>query len=240
MKSRVSRTAFVLSIVLMLSGAAICEPCDTPREPWMDSLKSSGIKSADVAVDFDLFPDGHLVLHIKDIQYHNDYVMDGFTKVKMDRQQLSEALENQLRDAATKAMQQPLRNELTNKNVTQGRGDFWYPLYDEPCHPATFFEAHVFGPTPLTIRPAGKRLAVISDVAATRTFSGKAQTRVHIRADDGWFYTCGRSGTATLPFRNGENVAIAESNGYVTIESLEPKAHSIRLKMMQKTSFGYL
>jgi hypothetical protein len=224
----------------MLSGAAICEPRDTPREPWMDSLKSGGIKSVGVAVDFDLFPDGHLVLHIKDIQYHNDYLMTGRSRVKRDRRELPEALENQLRDAATKAMQQQLRNELTNKNVTQGRGDFWYPLYDEPCHPAMFFEPHVFGPSPLTIRPAGKRLAVISDVAATRTFSGKAQTRVHIRADDGWFYTCGRSGSATLPFRKGENVGIAESNGYLTIESLEPNGHSIRLRMVQKTSFGYL
>ena len=240
MKSRVSRTALVLGIVLTLSGAAICGLCDTPPEPWMDSLKSSGIKSVRVAVDFDLFPDGHLVLHIKDIQYHNDYVMDGSTKVKMDRQQLPEALENQLRDAATKAMQQPLRNTLTNRHVTQGRDEFWYPLYDEPCRSATFFEPHVFGPTPLAIRPAGKRLAVISDVATTRTFSGKAQTKVHIVADDRWMYTCRRSGSVTVPFRKGENVGVAESNGYLTIESLEPNAHSIRLKMVQKNRFGYM
>ncbi len=206
----------------------------------MDSLKSSGIKSVSVAVDFDLFPDGHLVLHIKDIQYHNDYVIDGYTRVNRDRQQLPEALENQLRDAATKAMEQPLRNELTNQHVTQGRGEFWYPLYDEPCRSATFFEPHVFGPTPLAIRPSGKRLAVISDVAATRTFSGKAQTKVHIVADDRWMYTCRRSGSVTVPFRKGENVGVAESNGYLTIESLEPNAHSIRLKMVQKNRFGYM
>src|SRR5258706_2897375 len=132
--TQVASTApFVLGIALMLSGAAICEPCDTHREPWMDSLKSSGIKSVGVAVDFDLFPDGHLVLHIKDIQYHNDYVMNGYSRVEMDRQQLPEALENQLRDAGTRAMQQPLRNALTNRHVRQGRGEFWYPLYDEPC-----------------------------------------------------------------------------------------------------------
>jgi hypothetical protein len=121
MKSRVSRTAFVLGIVLVLLGAAICEPCDAPREPWMDSLKSSGIKSVGVAVDFDLFPDGHLVLHIKDIQYHNDYVMNGHSKVKRDRQQLPEASENQLRDAATKAMQQPLTSTV----------DSWIPAIIE-------------------------------------------------------------------------------------------------------------
>jgi len=240
MESRVSRTTFVLGIVLMLSAAAICEPCDTPRAPWMDSLKSSGIKSVAVAVDFDLFPDGHLALRIKDIQYYNDYLLNGYSKVKSDRQQLPETLESQLRDAATKAMQQPLRNELTKNHVTQGRGDFSYPLYDDPCRDATFFEPHIFGPTPLAIRPAGKRLAVISDVAATRTFSGKAQTRVHISTDDGWVYVCRRSGNGTSPFRKGKNVVVVESNGYLTIESLEPNAHRIRLKMAQKTRFYHL
>jgi hypothetical protein len=82
MKSRVSRTTFALGIVLMLSAAAICEPCNTPREPWMDSLKSSGIKSVGVAVDFDLFPDGHLALRVKDIRYYNGYVMTNYSKVK--------------------------------------------------------------------------------------------------------------------------------------------------------------
>ena len=191
-------------------------------------------------MDFDLFPDGHLVVHTKDIQYYNEYVMNGYSKVKKDRQQLPEALENQLREAATTAMQQPLRNELTEKHVTQGRGEFWYPLYDDPCQAAIHSEPHVFGPTPLAIRPAGKRLAVISDVAAIRTFSGKAQTQVNIATDDGWLYTCRRSGNATLPFRKGENVGVAESNGDLTIEPLEPNAHSIRLKMVQKTRLGYL
>jgi hypothetical protein len=137
-------------------------------------------------------------------------------------------------------MQQPLRNELTKNHVTQGRGDFSYPLYDDPCRDAGFFEPHIFGPTPLAIRPAGKRLAVISDVAATRTFSGKAQTRVHISTDDGWVYICRRSGNSTLPLRKGENVVVVESNGYLTIESLEPKAQRIKLKMAEKTRFFYL
>jgi hypothetical protein len=240
MQSRASRTTFALGIVLVLSAAATCEPCDTPRVPWMDSLKSSGIKSAGVAVDFDLFPDGHLALRIKDIQYYNDYVMNSYSKVRSDRQQLPEAWESQLREGATKAMEQPLRKELAEKHVTQGRGDFSYPLYDDPCQHATFFGLHIFGPTPLAIRPAGKRLAVISDVAATSTFSGKAQTRVHISTDDGWVYICRRSGNGTLPFHQGENVVVVESNEYLTIESLEPNAHRIRLKMAQKTRFFYL
>ena len=224
----------------MLSGVSICEPCDTPRAPWMDSLKSSGIKSVNVTVDFDLFPDGHLVLQIKDIQYFNDYVMNGYSEAKRDRQLLTKALENQLRDAATQAMQQPLRNELSGRHVTQGRGEFRYPLYDDPCYAATFFEPRVFGPTPIAIRPDGKRLAVITDIAATKTFSGKAKTMVHIATDDGWMYVCGGSGTLTLPFHKGENVGVAESNGSLTIESLEPNAHSIRLRTVDKTRLHYL
>ena len=144
------------------------------------------------------------------------------------------------RGAATTKMQQPLRNELTENHVTQGRGEFWYPLYDAPCQRAIYFEPHVFGPTPLAIRPAGKRLAVISDIAAVRTLSGKAQTQVNIATDDRWLYTCQRIGSATLPFRKGENLGVAESNGYLTIEALEPKARSIRLKIVQKARFGYL
>src|SRR5215470_14576401 len=121
MKSRISTYfASVLGIVFMLSGAAVCALCDTPRELWMDPLKSSAIKVVVVTVDFDLFPDGHLALHIKDIQYYNDYAMSGFSNVKRDRLKLPEILEHQLRDAATKAMQQPLRNELKEKQVTQG------------------------------------------------------------------------------------------------------------------------
>jgi len=52
--------------------------------------------------------------------------------------------------------------------------------------------------------------------------------------------TCRRSGSATLPFSKGENVGVAESNGDLTIEPLAPNAHSIRLKMVQKTRLGYL
>jgi len=240
MKSRVSRTTFVLGIVLILSAAAICEPCDTPRVPWMDSLKSRGIKGVGVAVDFDLFPDGHLALHIKDIRYYNDYAMNNYSRITSDRRALPEAVETQIRDAATKAMQQPLRDELTKNHLTQGRGDFWYPLYEDPCRNATFSEPRIFGPTPLALRPAGKRLAVVSDLAATRTFSGKEQERVHISTDDGWTYICRRFGHGTLPFRKGENVVVVESNGYLTIESLEPNAHRIRLKMTDKTLIFYL
>src|SRR2546423_893564 len=133
MKSRVSRAMFALGILLMLSAAAICEPCKTPRLAWMDSLQSSGIKSVAVKADFDLFPDGHLALHIKDIRYYNDYAMTDYSRVTSDRHPLPGVVESELRDAATKAMQGPLRNELTKEHVTRGRGDFSYPLYEDPC-----------------------------------------------------------------------------------------------------------
>jgi len=240
MQSRGSQATFALAIVLMLSAAAICEPCKTPRLPWMDSLQSVGIKSVAVKVDFDLFPDGHLALHIKDIRYYNDYVMTNYSRVKNAHHMLPGGLESELGDAATKAMQEPLRNELTGEHLARGRGDFSYPLYEDPCRNPGFFAPHIFGPTPLAVRPAGKRLAVISDVAATRSFSGKAQTRVHISADDGWAYICGRAGNGTLLFRKGENVVVVESNKYLTIESLEPNAHSIKLKMVSKNPILYL
>jgi hypothetical protein len=206
----------------------------------MVSLQSSAIKGVGVAVDFDLFPDGHLVLHVKNVHYYNDYAMNGYSEVKSDRQHLPEDVENQLREAAIKAMQQPLRNELAMQHVTQGRGEFWYPLYDNPCQTATFFEPHVFGPEPLDVRPAGKRLAVVSDIAATKTFSGKAHTKIKVATDDRWLYTCDDSGNGSLPFRKGENVSVQESKGYLTVKSFEPNAHRVRLKIVDKTRFGFL
>lgn len=239
MKSTVAFTAFAIGILLAGCTPAVCQQCDAPRQPWMDSLKADGIKGVGVAADFDLFPDGNLVLHIEEIRYYNDYAMTGYSEVK-NQERPSRKLQEQLRDAATKAMQQPLRNQLTTRHVTQGRGEFWYPLYEDPCRTAISYEARVLGPTPLTVRPEGKRLAVISGVAAVKTFHGKSQQQIKVVSDDRWLYTCDRQGNTSLPFRKGENVSVAESQGYLTLESLEPDARHIRLKIVQKTRFGDL
>jgi hypothetical protein len=189
-------------------------------------------------VEFDLFSDSHIALHVNGIHYFSDYVMNGFSEIKPNvLRSLPIGLENQLIASAQKKMQQPLRDQLTKQHITQGRGRFSYPLYDDECRNAAFFAPQVFGPTPLSIRPEGKRFAVISDVAETETVSGKKRTQVKVKSDDGWLYTYD---DVTPDFRKDENVTINESDGYLVIGSLDGNTRTLRVKIVEKSRFFYL
>lgn len=233
--------AILVGIVAIFCTLATAQPCDTPRETWMDALKTNGISTVAVQANFDFFSNGQLDLHIESVRYFRDSA-NGLLELKREASAaLSNTLEGQLRTAAIQRMKRRLTEELASRRVHQGRGSYLYRLPEDPCQrPALFQDVRVFGPTPLESHPKDKRLAVVADIGAVESLGGKKRRRMNVRSDDGWLYACDEPENAPLLFHKGENVTIEDLNDRLRIRSISSIGHAAELKVVSKQRLGWL
>jgi ankyrin repeat protein len=149
---RISK-ALPLSIVFVLSAAAIAAPrfktqleskdsCSSSADSWRALMKAKGIRSASVVFDYAVTGDRvelkviKVLLYSTETQIQSTEVADSISSLSPEESILRQQIVKTASEGAIAALPSLTRE----RGYKRSFGRFYFPVYDDPCHPVSYFQ----------------------------------------------------------------------------------------------------